>query len=128
VTRLSLKRGSPFSPAWTPPYAPSSYSASPRVKHISFATRAAAHLTTRSDPSLSRGTNSVSKRGAVALFDEGARCAPSPVVAGSDCSPDFVERRGEVSLRVGFGSEFLVAAAKVLDERVTVDDHLRGLR
>lgn len=47
--------------------------------------------------------------------------------AGSDCSPDVVERRGEAQLRVGFGSEFVVVAVKVPHECATIDDQLRRL-
>ena len=65
--------------------------------------------------------------GTVALFDQRARRKRlGPVPVGSDGLADFVERRCDAEVRVGFDTEFVVAPSNVLHERVTADDHPGG--
>jgi hypothetical protein len=66
-----------------------------------------------------------SLRGAVAFADRWAgRCSWRPV---SDRPGELGERRGDSKLTRGFGGEFVVAAAEVLDEGESGDDDLSGL-
>ena len=63
--------------------------------------------------------------GAVAFADRWAgRCSWRPV---SDRPGELGERRGDSKLTRGFGGEFVVAAAEVLDEGESGDDDLSGL-
>jgi hypothetical protein len=45
----------------------------------------------------------------------------------SDCLRQLGERRGDSKLTRGFGGDFVVAAAEVLDEGESGDDDLSGL-
>lgn len=72
-----------------------------------------------------RSTTNLVFAGSVALGRIDAREGRS-VDVGSDGSSEFGERCGDAPMGSGVATEFVVAAANVLHQRVALHDHLRG--